>query len=263
MTTREEPWLDGTPCWADLTSTDPEAAYDFYACLFGWRIEVTRPDRGGYAMGLLGRRPVAGIGQAPPVPGAARAVWTTYLATDDAAKSCDLIDCYGGTVLMPPRDLGTEGRLALAADPTGAVFGLWQARNHIGAQRVNEPGTMCWNECMTHDAGAARDFYSLVFGYRYGGVGGGDYVLIARPSEDVGPETAIGGIGQLDPTLVDVPAHWMTYFAVADVDSSAATVIAQDGRVLMGPADTEYGRTAVCEDPQGAMFSIIALPVTA
>jgi predicted enzyme related to lactoylglutathione lyase len=263
MSTREEPWLDGTPCWADLTSTDPESLYSFYAGLFGWRIEVTKPERGGYAMGLLGRRPVAGIGQAPPVSGTAAAAWTTYLATDDAAKSCDLIDSYGGTVLMAPRDIGTEGRLALAADPGGAVFGLWQARNHIGAQRVNEPGAMCWNECMTYDAAAAREFYTMVFSYRYGGMAHDLYTLIARPSEDVGPETAIGGIGQLDPAWAGrIPAHWMTYFAVADVDAATGKVTRGGGQVLGGPRDTPYGRTAVCEDPQGAVFSIITLPVT-
>ena len=262
MVTRDTAWGDGTPCWVDLGVADIAKAGAFYANLFGWEVHQGPPEVGGYALCLKDGRLVAGIAPKMGPPGE-RSAWTTYLAASNADETAGKIKASGGHVLVEPMDVMDQGRMVMAADPGGAVFGLWQARNHIGAQRVNEPGAMCWNECMTYDAAAARDFYAMVFSFRYGGLAHDQYTLIARPSEDVGPETAIGGIGQLDPAWAGrIPAHWMTYFAVADVDAATGKVTRGGGQVLGGPRDTPYGRTAVCEDPQGAVFSIITLPVT-
>ena len=57
------------------------------------------------------------------------------------------------------------GRMAFAADPSGAFFGLWQAGEHPGSERVNEPGAFSWAELQTRDLDAALPFYRLVFGY--------------------------------------------------------------------------------------------------
>lgn len=140
MATRDEPWPQGTPSWVDLMVDDAEAAARFYGDLFGWESEAGSPETGGYRIAMLGGRAVAGIGSVPP--GAQMpSVWTTYIAVDDLDATATRVTEHGGTIMMGPMDVMDQGRVAVAADPTGAVFGMWQAQQHIGAGRVNEAGT--------------------------------------------------------------------------------------------------------------------------
>jgi hypothetical protein len=74
-----------------------------------------------------------------------------YLAAADADATAQTITDNGGSVLMPTMDVLTFGRMVVVADPTGAVFGLWQARDFIGSQVVNEPGSVIWSELNTAD----------------------------------------------------------------------------------------------------------------
>jgi predicted enzyme related to lactoylglutathione lyase len=155
-------------------------------------------------------------------------------------------------------DVAAEGRMAIAADPTGAVFGVWQAGNHFGTALVNEPGAISWNELATRDVDAARRFYSAVFGYEWEdmdtGEGGPRYATFAVGGRAVG-----GALQMNDSWPAGVPAHWMPYFVVADTDQAAATVQRLGGTVNTPPMDSPYGRFAVVADPQGGVFSIIQL----
>lgn len=253
MSIRTEPWADGTPCWADLATTDLHTANTFYSSLFGWTIIDAGEDMGHYGMCMLGGYAAAGIGPkqrgdtSPPA-------WITYLASSDAAKTAESIVSAGGSLLAGPMDIGDDGRMLMAQDPTGAVFGVWEAGTNIGASIVNEPGSMGWNELCTRDTERARTFYSAVFGYRYTRMEGDlDYVTI----DGAGPGNTIGGIGQLDADAPpDLPPYWMTYFVVTDADQVAATATDGGGSVVTGPFDTPFGRMAVIRDPQGAVFSI-------
>ena len=71
----------------------------------------------------------------------------------------------GGTLIMDCFDVMDAGRMLMAADPTGAVFGVWQPGNHIGAQVVNQANSLVWNELQTNDLEAAKAFYGAVFGW--------------------------------------------------------------------------------------------------
>jgi predicted enzyme related to lactoylglutathione lyase len=53
-----------------------------------------------------------------------------------------------------------------------------------------------------------------------------------------------------------MPAHWMTYFAVASADETVAKVDGAGGTVAQAPFDTPFGRMAAVVDPHGAMFMI-------
>lgn len=191
MATRDEPWPQGTPSWVDLMVDDAEAAARFYGDLFGWESEAGSPETGGYRIAMLGGRAVAGIGSVPP--GAQMpSVWTTYIAVDDLDATATRVTEHGGTIMMGPMDVMDQGRVAVAADPTGAVFGMWQAQQHIGAGRVNEAGSPIWNECTTRDYEAAKRFYAGVFGYDLQEVGDGQsfhYSLL-----NLGGNT-VGGLG--------------------------------------------------------------------
>src|SRR6266567_488224 len=117
-----------------------------------------------YTQARIGGLRVAGL-MGEPKPDGVPVGWTTYFATDDVDGTVKRITDSGGTVTMAPEDVMDQGRMAMAADPQGAVFGLWQAGRHFGSALVNEPGTICWNELMTPDLEATRRFYSAVFGY--------------------------------------------------------------------------------------------------
>ena len=247
----------GTPTWVDLMSSDPERARRFYGELFGWTFQVGGPETGHYATAQRDGCNVAGIGSPPPGAQApALPLWNLYFATDDADATAAKVQALGGAVVTAPMDVMDAGRLAFFTDPTGAGFGVWQARAHRGAQIVDEPGTMCWREVNTPDAPRACEFYGKVFGLepkKLEATAGFDYWTLHR-----GPITA-GGVLQMTNEWAGVPPHWMTYFAVEDTDAAAKRVVDLGGKVSVPPFDSPYGRISVVNDPGGATFSIIKL----
>ncbi len=256
MVTRDTAWGDGTPCWVDLGVADIARAGAFYAELFGWEVQPGPPEAGGYAVCLKDGRQVAGIG--PKMgPADEPSVWTTYLAASNADATAAKIKAFGGHVLVEPMDVMDQGRMAMAADPGGAVFGLWQARQHTGVQLANEPGSLTWNENLSRDFDGNKAFYHAVFGYEYGDIGDTRFryaTLKAGGSE-------VGGIGELDSSLpAEVQAHWSVYFAVEDTDAAVATVSGLGGSTVRPAWDSPYGRIAVVADDHGAVFSLISAP---
>jgi predicted enzyme related to lactoylglutathione lyase len=145
------------------------------------------------------------------------------------------------------------GRMALAADPAGAVFGVWQAGAHSGMQLANEPGSVTWNENMTRDFDGNKDFYRAVFGYDYGDISSEGFRYATL---DLGGRP-VGGIGEIGPDApADIPSNWATYFAVADADDAVARATDLGGTVIRPPWDSAYGRMAVLADDQGAVFAV-------
>lgn len=251
MVIRHDPWPAGTPCWVDLAVDDTEKARTFYGSLFGWDMPAGTPETGGYMNCSLDGHTVAGVGakMQPDQP----SVWTTYLAVEDAEASAAKITAEGGSVLAEPMDVMDLGRLAIAVDPAGAVFGLWQAGTHSGAELVNEPGTLTWNEQMSRDWETSKEFYAAVFGWGYHDLSSGDfeYATFTVEGRDVG---GIGLIGEQTPS--EVPAQWRTYFAVADADQAVARVRELGGKVVAEPWDTPFGRMASVWDDQGVPFQV-------
>src|ERR1035441_268291 len=255
MVTRDTPWPAGTPCWVDLGVDDVTRARAWYGSLFGWEIQEGPPEAGGYSMAEVGGRPVAGIGPKmgpPDVPSA----WTTYLATADADETITRSTAGGGGVLTGAFDVLDVGRMAVAADPDGAVFGLWQARVHTGFRLANEPGSVCWNENLSRNFDGNKSFYQAVFGFDYGDMSSDafHYATIELSGH------IVGGIGDIGPDqAADAPARWSTYFGVADTDAAVARA-QKLGGVLVRPArDSPYGRMAVVTDDQGAAFALMQL----
>ncbi|MFF4951225.1 VOC family protein [Streptomyces chattanoogensis] len=249
------PYAPGTPCWVDLAAPDQQAAIDFYSGLLGWTGAIGPPETGGYAVCELHGKPVAGIMAAVPMGGqpAPPTVWTTYLATGDADTTAEAIGSAGGSVLMPVMDVMTLGRMCIAADPSGAVFGVWQAVDFPGAGIVNENGAVIWNELNTTGRQAAAAFYEEAFG------------ILAEPMENAEGYFAlsvqgrpVGGMQAMPEGVPEgTPSHWLTYFSVADTDETVAKVQEAGGSALKPPFDMVAGRMAVVKDPQGAPFAVI------
>lgn len=262
MPIRTDPWPDGTPCWVDLAVPDVEAAREFYTAVLGWEFQDTGEDFGGYVLCLQDGRAAAGIG---PVQGQGQpSAWTTYLASADADAAAESISGHGGRVLQAPFDVAGQGRMLIAADPQGAVFGVWQAGGHNGVEIYNEPGGLVWNEASVADPDAARDFYAGVFGFRFEPVEGAeDYTTFHRAAGDAnGGEDVLGGIGGLGDVAGQAQPNWLAYFAVADADACVAAATERGATVAGGGAETTpYGRMAIITDPQDATFAVMGTMV--
>jgi uncharacterized protein len=243
----------GTPCWVDVTSSDMGRTVPFYTALFGWQAEEL-PNAGGYTMFHLNGKQVAAA--SPPQQEGIPSTWTTYLASDDADATAAKIRDAGGTVLTEPFDVFDSGRMLVAQDPTGAVFAVWQAREHIGAQLANEPGSLTWNECRIGDAKAAEAFYKAVFGYGVTPMpmGGTEPYRILEVEG-----RGVAGMAELSGEMAGVPPHWGVVFAVDDADAAVAKAQELGATVVMPPADIpDIGRFAALEDPVGAGFQVLA-----
>jgi predicted enzyme related to lactoylglutathione lyase len=239
-------------------TVDLGAARSFYTELFGWELAEGGPDTGGYTMALVDGHSAAGLGPIPPgtqMP----TVWTTYLATDDADATAAAIKAAGGAVYQEPFDVMTFGRMGVAADPSGSMFGFWQSQDHHGAEIANVPNTMVWNECLSRDWEAAKAFYASVFGTTYTDMSGNgfEYATIEVDGRTV------GGIGAMPAQApAGVPSNWMVYFDVLDTDATVAKVEQLGGSVMRPASDSPYGRMATLTDPQGGAFAIISSSTT-
>jgi predicted enzyme related to lactoylglutathione lyase len=250
------PYDPGTPCWIDLMVPDQQAGLDFYRDLFGWQAEIGPDEFGGYSVCLQKGKPVAGLmktmaQEGQPAPPTA---WTTYFSVLDADDTAAKVGENGGTVIMPAMDVMTLGRMFVAADPQGAVFGVWEPRDFKGAEIVNEHGALVWNQLQTPDPKAAGAFYSAVLG------------VTAGPMPEMPEFTGIqvngrtvGGVQGMENLPPNTPPHWLVSFAVDNTDSIVDAVVHAGGNVLAPPFDMDkVGRMAVVQDPQGAVFSVVA-----
>jgi predicted enzyme related to lactoylglutathione lyase len=261
----------GVPCWIDTGQPDPEGAAAFYGALFGWTFEDRMPPESGrhYFVAQLDGRDVAAIGDTddPSSP----TYWATYFGVDSADETAKRVSDAGGTVLVGPFDVGPAGRMAVCADPAGAVFSLWQAGDHKGAEAVNEAGSWNWSDLVTPDPEGAKTFYGAVFGLQAQTVdfgfgestmwrlpGYGDFLarfdpdIKARQSGAGAPpgfEDAIGWMSTGD------EARWAVTFSVADADAVAGKAVAHGGEVLVPPFDAGPVRSTTIRDPQGAVFT--------
>ena len=266
-------YIPGVPCWVDTCQPDPEAAAAFYSGLFGWEVrDVMAPESAGtYLVGQIRGASVAAVSSipdgAPPM-----ATWNTYIDVVSADETVAKVVAAGGTTLKAPFDVEDAGRMAVCADLEGAVFSVWEAKAHKGAQVVNEAGALIFNGLNTRDVDGAKAFYGAVFGWSTLDVGGaemwtlagyGDHLEERTPglreqlAEFGGPtgfEDVVANITPLGDDQPDIPAHWSVTFGVDDADATTTKATELGGTVLVAPFDAPWVRMAVLADPAGATF---------
>ncbi|MER8186258.1 VOC family protein [Kitasatospora sp. NPDC094015] len=245
----------GTPCWVSLMTDDLEGARAFYGALLGWEFEPGPTGLGPYVRATLNGAKVAGLGVTPA--GTAYPVeWTTYFAVDSADEVAQRIRECGGTVAVGPLTADRAGRMAIASDLSGAVFGIWEAAEHLGWEVVGEPGAPAWNELVTGDDESAAVFYRAVLGRA---VVAAAAAAVARGEDDaqllVGGQPVAGIRHSTD--LRSGPPRWRVHFAVADADLTVHQVLDLGGSLRVGPYDTPFGRVARLADPRGGQFSVV------
>jgi len=248
-------YAPGTPSWVDLGSPDVDASIGFYGGLFGWTAsEPGPPEAGGYRFFTQDGKMVAGIG--PLMMEGQPPAWLNYVTVAEADATAGKARDAGATVFVEPMDVLDVGRMAIIADPTGAALGLWQPRRHTGAEIVNEPVSLAWNELETRDPDAAKPFYKSIFDWDADTAQMGDmeyttWQLGGKP---------VGGMADITGRMPDaVPAHWLAYFAVEDTDATVDKAQASGGAVQVPAMDIPAGRFAVLADPPGAVFGVIKM----
>ncbi len=248
-------YAPGTFCWTDLATTDQEAAKAFYGGLFGWEAD-DRPVGDGvhYSMMRLDDKDVAAIAPQPSQQRDAGVPpqWQSYVSVDSADDTAERASELGGTVHAGPFDVMEVGRMAVIQDPQGAFFMIWQPREHIGAQLVNAPGALVWNELGSPDVDASSAFYGSLFGWKIAPFeGGGEPYLSIKNGE-----ANNGGIRPLTPP--GTPPNWLVYFGVEDIDEALPRVQELGGTRHAGPIDIQMATIAIVADPQGAVFALYA-----
>jgi len=243
----------------DLSAPDVAAATSFYTGLFGWTAEPVHDESGNHIYTMLRKegRDVAGLGGQPPGMTGLPPVWNSYVSVADCDDVCTAIEKAGGWVLMPPMQVFGAGRMAVAADPTGARFSLWEPLEHHGAGIVSEPDTYAWNELLSSDVEVAKNFYAEVFGWTY-------EPMAMGPAEEPywviqgGDAGGLGGL-MLRPKQMpaDAPDSWGVYFMVTDVDAKIRATLDRGGQVCFGPEEVPGLRIATLTHPDGGMFSLM------
>ena len=120
----------GHVCWVDLATSNAAAATTFYGRLFGWRARVERIDRGGcFQTFAKNGRAFASLYQltASQIACGVPSLWMPYVSVPDAEEAASRAVLLGGEILVAPQDVEGFARIAVIADPTGALIGLWQA----------------------------------------------------------------------------------------------------------------------------------------
>jgi predicted enzyme related to lactoylglutathione lyase len=245
-------YAPGTFSWADITTTDQEAAKAFYTGLFGWDAEDV-PVGDGVTYTMLSRDGKT-VGAISPQQEQQRAlglppVWNSYVtvasADDAAARAAEL----GATVHAPPFDVMDVGRMAVVQDPQRAFFMLWEPRASIGAEIVNTAGSLCWNELVSPDLDGSTAFYRGLFGWDIGPMPDSPlpYFWVKNG------EANAAGMREPQP---GEPPYWLVYFGSDGLEASLATVEELGGTSLSGPIEMGPVRIAMVRDPQGGTFAL-------
>ncbi|MEU8461935.1 VOC family protein [Streptomyces sp. NPDC029003] len=261
---------EGAPCWVDAMFTDLEGAKEFYADVLGWTFSEASSEYGNYTQAYAGGKAVAAV--VPPMPGGeASSQWCLYFASPDAAATTEKIRSAGGDVVMEPMQVGTFGTMAIAREPGGAVFGVWQPGEHKGFEKVGEAGAYAWAEVFSRAPEKTDAFLTQVFPYEAQQMDAGEECEDSEADAMDFKIFSVGGKG--NPVLgrmkmgdefpPEIPSYVQVYFGVPDCDEAVQKTTARGGALHFGPVDSPFGRFAALTDPQGAAFAVIDMSTTA
>jgi uncharacterized protein len=264
---RRDAYPAGVPCFVDTLTADLDAAKEFYGAIFGWEFAgpgaMPGDPPGEYFVARVQGDDVAGVASLPAQSEAAiPPAWNTHVAVDSTDEAVSRARALGAAVLVEPVDASPAGRLAVIADPAGAVLTLWEAGDRAGAARVNEHAAWAMSLLTTPDPDGAKAFYGELFGwqseefgpvwlFRLPGYVGGE------PQQPV-PRDVVAAMAKGEST----PAAWSVDFWIADADAAAAAAPGLGGTVIAEPFEEAMFRRAVLAAPDGATFSVSQLQLS-
>lgn len=251
---------EGTPCWADAMFADLEGAKSFYGDVLGWTFGESASEYGNYTQAYSDGKAVAAI--VPQMPGEeTQSAWCLYFASPDTAATVAKVKAAGGQILMEPMKVGDFGTMALAKEPTGAVFGIWQPEQHKGFEKIAETGAYGWAEVFTRDPDTADAFLAKVFPYQVQKIAD-EHVDFKVFSVGDKSNVVLGRMKMGDEFPPGIPSYVNVYFVVDDVDATVKKASDLGAKLQFGPMSSPYGRFAALADPQGANFTVIDVTTT-
>jgi predicted enzyme related to lactoylglutathione lyase len=240
--------------WYDLMTTDVEGAKAFYQKVVGWTYASPQL---GYHVTQAGDHGVGGIMETPEHLKGMPPFWSGYVYTPDVDAACKQVVEYGGKVLRQPWNIAETIRMAVVADPDGAVLNIMQplSKEERTWRAEGAHGTVGWNELHAGSLDAAWDFYSKMFGWTKGHAHdmgpAGVYQLFQVNGKDVG-----GMMKKMDQTP---QAVWLYYFMVDGIDAAAQRVRDAGGTIAMGPHEVPGGQWILhAFDPQGGHLCLLS-----
>ena len=246
----------GTFSWVDLSTDDFDGAKRFYGELFGWDFDdvPTGDDEDAmlYSMAEIDGKDVAAVFKGD---GSLPVHWNSYVTVEDLDSFPEKVKAAGGEVMAEPFDVMEDvGRMAVIQDPTGAFLNLWEPKGNIGAELVNVPGALSWNDLNTTDPEKAMAFYKELFGWEFEKADDAtEYWTIKNGDRQN------GGVRPVDNSKEgDVPSHWLPYFACSDLEETQAKLEELGGRSFFGPLEVPGGAFVIAGDPQGGAFALFA-----
>ncbi|WP_405466815.1 VOC family protein [Streptomyces jietaisiensis] len=246
---------EGTPIWADAMFGELEGAKRFYGDVLGWTFGETSSEYGNYTQAFSDGKAVAAV--VPPMPGQeGQSAWCLYLASSDAAATVGRIRENGGEVLMEPMRVGDFGTMALAREPAGAVFGVWQGGTHEGFEATARPGAYCWADVFSREPEKTDAFLTAVFPYRAQRMADSEVDFVVFRNRE-GGDRVLGRMRMTEDFPPEVPSYINVNFGVDDCDAAVRRATDRGGVLRFGPMDTPFGRFAALSDPQGAAFTVI------
>ncbi|MFC9293368.1 VOC family protein [Streptomyces sp. NPDC057011] len=257
---------EGAPCWVDAMFKDVEGAKRFYSEVLGWTFGEAASEFGNYTQAYSGGKAVAAV--VPPMPGAdAPSQWCLYLASPDVAATAEKIKAAGGELLMEPMQVGSFGSMAIAKEPSGAVFGVWQPGDHKGFEKLGESGSYAWAEFFSRDVAKVDAFLPKVFPYATQQMDMGD------SPESAGMDYKIFSLGGKENPVMgrmsmgsefppEIPSYIQVFFGVDNCDEAVDKAKKLGGALHFGPMDSPFGRFAALTDQQGAAFAVIDMSTT-
>jgi hypothetical protein len=246
---KRESYEPGTFCWVDLSTPDPDGAKAFYGGLFGWEFRDDEIPGGVYTMCFREGDGVGAIVRQDVRP----ARWNNYVSVASADETAAKARQLGARIFEEPFDVMGLGRMAVLADPDGAMLCVWEPQTHAGAERVNDVGCMGWNELQTSDPERAGAFYGGLFGWKIEPIQQNG-TLVYATIENSGLQN--GGLMPMTEQHGDAPPFWIPYFTVSSRDEAVRKARELGGTLFAGPMDLPSGRIAILGDPQGAAFAV-------
>jgi predicted enzyme related to lactoylglutathione lyase len=240
-------------CRIEPGTSDQVAAKAFYNSLPGWEFaDSPMGPNQFYTMFQLDGHNVAACYSLQPdeVKMGIPPHWNLYISVTSADETTKRAAECEGVVFCGPFDVAGYGRMSTIADPTGAVFSIWEPKTHTGPGVRGQHGSFCRADLSTPDPARAALFYKDVFGWSLR-AGDEDYLHIQNGDE------YIGGIPPASRRQPHEPPHWAIYLQADDCDATTAQAKKLGANVFVEPMTIEHvGRICVPADPQGAVFSL-------
>jgi uncharacterized protein len=254
-TTSTSVHIPGKLVWADLFTSEPDAASKFYCGLLGWTATTIDQKGKSYTIFMNAGVPVAGLAPHTLAKENHPSRWIGYISTADIKATVDAVKGNGGVIHAPIKKFPDRGHQAIVSDNEGNPVGLLESSSGDPADGDTAAGAWNWFEVYVKDTQAAANFYHQALGF------------------DMAPETrsdrksdfvlssggnARGGIASIPTDVTGATPSWLGIIRVADLDKTLDKVSGLGGEVLLKPHTVEFGsRFAIILDPTGGTLGLV------